>query len=63
MIKKYVENQTDEEGSFKVWDMEPKAEEKEVPRHPLGGLIHRLLAGFSLKRRIHAVKQSTGFSR
>jgi len=63
MIKKYIENQADEEGSFKVWDTEPKAEEKEVPRNPLGGLIRRFLAGFSLNSRIYAAKQSTGFSR
>ncbi len=63
MVKKYIENQAEEEGSFKVWDLEPKAEEKGAPKRSLGGLIRKLLTGFSLKSRIYAVKQSTGFGR
>jgi hypothetical protein len=59
-VKKYIENQAEEEGSFKVWDVEPK---EVIVKKTLGGLIRRLLAGFSLNSRIHAVKQSTGFSR
>ena len=60
MIKKYIENQQEEEGNFKVWDREL---EETVKRKTLGGLIRKLIAGFSLNSRIYAVKQSTGFSR
>jgi putative transposase len=60
MIKKYIENQTEEEGSFKVWDVEPKTEEKS--KGALGRFIC-WLTGFSLSSRIYAAKQSTGFSR
>ena len=49
MIRKYIENQTEEEGSFKVWDIEPKREELEKLKNPLknslGGLIRRLVSG------------------
>lgn len=60
MIKRYIENQSEDEGSFKVWDIEPK--KTEPPKGTLGGLI-RKLTGFSLVSRIYAVKQSIGFSR
>jgi hypothetical protein len=30
MIKKYVENQSEMEGDFKVWDLEQKIEECEL---------------------------------
>ena len=43
MIKKYIENQAEEEGNFKVWDIEPKAEEK--PKNSLGGFIRKLVSG------------------
>ena len=45
MIKKYIENQTEEEGSFKVWDIEPKIEEKARLKRTLGGLIRGLVSG------------------
>jgi putative transposase len=45
MIKKYIESQTEEEGSFKVWDMEPKLEEREKVGNPLGGFIRKLVSG------------------
>jgi hypothetical protein len=45
MIKKYIENQTEEEGSFKVWDIEPKTEEYERSKKSLGGFLRRLVSG------------------
>ena len=45
MIKKYIENQAEEEGSFKVWDIESQVEKKEKPKNSLGGFIRRLVSG------------------
>mgnify|MGYP001175598258 CR=1 FL=1 len=45
MIKKYIENQTEEEGSFKVWDVELQEEKAERSKNSLGGLIRRLVSG------------------
>ena len=45
LVFKYIEGQTEEEGSFKVWDLEPKAKEAERPKGTLGGLIRRLVSG------------------
>lgn len=42
LIKKYIENQTEEEGSFKVWDLEGKTEGTERPKSTLGGFIRRV---------------------
>ena len=53
MIKRYIENQTEEEGSFKVWDLEPeKGIVKDIVEKPinpfkssLGGFIRRMVSG------------------
>jgi len=42
LIKKYIENQTEEEGSFKVWDLERKTEGSERPTNALGGFIRKV---------------------
>ena len=63
MIKKYIENQSEEDESFKVWDIDPKEEKGDKKKPTLGGLIRKMLTGLSLKSRIYAVRQSTGFSR